>query len=76
METARVTSQGRLTIPKRLREKFRLKAGTKVAVIEQEHGFIVKPLDKFYFRRMAGILGTDGDMLKSLMREKRQERKS
>jgi hypothetical protein len=33
------------------------------------------PIRKGYFRRLAGILGTKGIVLKDLMREKRRERK-
>ena len=33
----------------------------------------MQPLDRNYFESLAGILGTDGDMLKSLIEDKKKE---
>jgi hypothetical protein len=43
-------------------------------LIERDGKLIIQPLDKNYFLSMAGILGTDGTMLKSLMEDKKRER--
>jgi hypothetical protein len=51
-----------------------MKKGTKVAFIEQNNTLTIQPLDKHYFEGLAGILGTEGDMLKSLMEDKKAER--
>ncbi|MDE3058815.1 MAG: AbrB/MazE/SpoVT family DNA-binding domain-containing protein [Bacteroidota bacterium] len=74
MQTSVVTTNGRITVPAKLRRKLKLKPGTKLAFIEQEDGIVVKPLNKKYFESFAGILGTDGKMLKALMRERKKER--
>ena len=58
----------------KIRRKFGIKKGTKIAFIEQNGKLIIQPLDKSYFESLAGILGTDGDMLKGLMQEEKRER--
>lgn len=74
METSIVTVKGQIVIPAKIRNKFGIKKGTKIAFIEQNNKLIIQPLDKSYFESLAGMLGTEGDMLKSLMADKKQER--
>ncbi len=76
METSLITTQGRMTIPIRIRRKYLMKKGTKLVFIEQNGKLMMQPLDREYFLRMAGILGTDGKMLRLLMQDKRRERES
>jgi AbrB family looped-hinge helix DNA binding protein len=74
METSVVTIKGQIVVPAKIRNKYHIKKGTKVAFIEQNGKLILQPLDKNYFESLAGILGTDGDMLKGLMEDKKRER--
>jgi AbrB family looped-hinge helix DNA binding protein len=74
METSVVTVKGQVVVPANIRRKFGIKKGTKIAFIEQNGKLIIQPLDKNYFESLAGILGTDGKMLKSLMDDKKRER--
>lgn len=74
METSIVTVKGQIVIPSKLRRKLGIKKGTKVAFIEQNGKLILQPLDKNYFESLAGILGTDGKMLRSLLEDKKRER--
>ena len=74
METAVVTTKGKILIPVSFRKKYGIKNGSKVAFIEQEGKLIVQPLNKDYFNNLAGILGEKGKMLKSLMDDKKKER--
>ena len=74
METAVVTTKGQIVIPVKIRRRYGIKNGSKVAFIEQEGKLIVQPLDKDYFNNLAGILGEKGKMLKSLMEDKKKER--
>jgi len=74
METSIVTVKGQIVIPAKIRKKFGIKKGTKIAFIEQNNKLIIQPLDKSYFESLAGMLGSEGDMLKSLMEDKKQER--
>ncbi len=74
METSVVTIKGQIVVPVKIRRKFGIKKGTKVAFIEQNGKLLIQPLDTNYFQSLAGILGTEGDMLKSLMEDKKRER--
>jgi AbrB family looped-hinge helix DNA binding protein len=74
METSVVTVKGQVVVPANIRRKFGIKKGTKIAFIEQNGKLIIQPLDKNYFESLAGILGTEGKMLKSLMDDKKRER--
>ena len=74
MEKSVVTTKGQIVVPVKIRRKFGIKKGTKIAFIEQNGKLFIQPLDKSYFESLAGILGTEGDMLKSLMEDKKRER--
>jgi len=74
MDTSVVTIKGQIVIPAKLRRKYNLKKGTKVALIEQDGKLFVQPLTREYFENLAGILGDDGKMLQSLKEEKQKER--
>lgn len=74
METSVVTVKGQIVIPSSIRRKLGIKKGTKVAFIEQKGKLILQPLDKNYFESLAGVLGTDGKMLSSLLEDKKRER--
>lgn len=74
METSVVTIKGQIVVPSKIRNKYGMKKGTKVAFIEDDGKLIIQPLDKNYFENLAGMLGTDGDMLKSLIEDKKRER--
>ena len=74
METAVVTIKGQIVVPVKIRRKLGIKKGTKVAIIEDGHGFIVRPLDKKYFEQFAGILPTKGKATKALLEERRKDR--
>jgi len=74
METSVVTTKGQVVIPAKIRRKFGIKKGTRVAFIEQDKKLIIQPLDKNYFESLAGIIDTKGKILKSLMEDKKKER--
>jgi len=56
METSVLTSKGQLLIPKRVRAKYGIKSGVKVAFIETPAGVILKPMDENFFNQFVGIL--------------------
>jgi AbrB family looped-hinge helix DNA binding protein len=56
METSVLTIKGQLLIPKRIRNKYGITSGVKVAFIEAEDGLILKPMDEAYFNHFAGML--------------------
>jgi AbrB family looped-hinge helix DNA binding protein len=74
METSRVTMKGQIVVPAKIRRKFGIKKGTRIAFIEQHGKLFIQPLNKSYFESLAGVLGTQGKLLKSLMKDKKRER--
>jgi AbrB family looped-hinge helix DNA binding protein len=74
METSIVTIKGQMVIPARIRRKLKIKKGSRVVIIEQEDGFMVRPLDRKYFEHFAGILPTKGKATKALLEERRKAR--
>ncbi|MBZ0158839.1 MAG: AbrB/MazE/SpoVT family DNA-binding domain-containing protein [bacterium] len=74
MDKAVVTVKGQVVIPSRLRRRFGIKKGTQVYLYEREGEIILKPITDEYIRTMAGMTGTKGRLLKTLMEEKAKER--
>ncbi len=74
VEMSIVTTKGQLVIPARLRRRHGIKKGTRVCLIEHGEEIVLKPMTAEYFEKMAGILGTKGKVLKSLMEEKKKGR--
>ena len=57
MTTARVTSRGRITIPKQVRERLGLRPGDELAFVEDAQGWqIRKEADASRFERYRGHL--------------------
>jgi len=75
MDRALVTVKGQIVIPSKLRRKFGIKKGTQVYVYERDGEILIKPITDNYIRNMAGMAGTKGKLLKSLMGVKVRERK-
>lgn len=74
MDKVVVTVKGQVVIPSRLRRRFGIKKGTQVYLYEREGEIILKPITDEYIRTMAGMTGTKGRLLKTLMEEKAKER--
>ncbi|MBI2966708.1 MAG: AbrB/MazE/SpoVT family DNA-binding domain-containing protein [Bacteroidetes bacterium] len=74
METSITTNKGQIVIPKRIRRKYGIKPGTKIAIIEKNGEIILKAMTKEYFESFAGILKGEGSILEELMKEKAIER--
>jgi AbrB family looped-hinge helix DNA binding protein len=75
METSTLTSKGQLLIPKRLRNKYGIKAGVKIILEETGDGLILKPMDAAYFAKFAGILNSTGNFKKEMKEFKEEEKK-
>jgi AbrB family looped-hinge helix DNA binding protein len=74
METSVMTVKGQIVVPAKIRKKLNIKKGSRIAFIEQNGKLLIQPLDNTYFKGLAGALGTDGDMLKSLKEDKKREK--
>ncbi|MBN1569171.1 MAG: AbrB/MazE/SpoVT family DNA-binding domain-containing protein [Acidobacteria bacterium] len=76
MTVTRATVKGQVIIPARLRKKYNIKKGTRVAVLEGEGNVIlIKPLSDDPIEASRGILKGDTSMTKALIKERREEAK-
>ncbi len=57
METSLISAKGQVVIPARLRKKYNLKPGKKVAFFEENGSIVLKPMDESFFSQYAGMLG-------------------
>jgi AbrB family looped-hinge helix DNA binding protein len=74
METY-ATVKGQIVIPAELRRKYRIKAGTKINVIDTGEAILLKPVTEESFKRLQGKLKGKG-VLKSLLEERRKDAQS
>ncbi|MCX6152400.1 MAG: AbrB/MazE/SpoVT family DNA-binding domain-containing protein [Ignavibacteriales bacterium] len=74
METAIITSKGQMVIPSKIRNRYGIKNGTKVHIIEEEEGIRIIPITHETIERNKGMFKTGGKLLKALMEEKKKER--
>jgi len=74
METSITTTKGQIVVPRKLRTKYGIKPGTKVAFIEKDGELIIRALNKAYFDSFSGLLKGENDVLAELMKEKEKER--
>jgi AbrB family looped-hinge helix DNA binding protein len=74
METY-ATVKGQIVIPAELRRKYRIKAGTKINVIDTGEAILLKPVTEESLKRLQGKLKGKG-VLKSLLEERRKDAKS
>ena len=74
METSILTSKGQLLIPKRLRTKYGIKSGVKVAFIETPAGVVLKPMDENFFNQFVGMLKQEAPSMEEYKAWKKEEK--
>jgi AbrB family looped-hinge helix DNA binding protein len=71
METY-ATVKGQIVIPAELRRKYRIKAGTKINVIDTGEAILLKPVTEESLKQLQGRLKGKG-VLKSLLEERHKD---
>ena len=71
METM-MTVKGQVVIQAKIRNRLGIKKGAKLHVEERDGEIVLRPLDREYFEKMAGLLKGSG-MLKALGKSKADE---
>jgi len=74
MITTTVSTKGRIVIPSQIRQRLKIKRGTKLCIAEKGDQIVFQPLTEEYFEKMAGILSTKGKLSKALLEERKKER--
>ena len=74
-EVSTVTTKGQLVIPSKLRRKYSIREGTRVAFLEEENRIILQPLTPEFVSSLRGCLNKESAALDILLEERRRERK-
>jgi AbrB family looped-hinge helix DNA binding protein len=69
-----VTTKGRLVIPSRLRRRYGIRKGTRVALIEDGGRIILQPITGEYIRRLRGSPKGEPSALEFLKESRRPSR--
>jgi AbrB family looped-hinge helix DNA binding protein len=69
-----VTTKGQLVIPSKMRRKYGIRKGTRVAMIEEENRIILQPLTREYLRSLRGSFKGEPSALKFLKEGRSQDR--
>ena len=72
----KVSSKGAIVIPVNLRQKYNLKPGDRVRVVDSEGVLWLVPVSAHAVRRAAGMLMGQGSLTKAILDEHRKERRS
>jgi AbrB family looped-hinge helix DNA binding protein len=72
-EVATVTTKGRLVIPSKLRRKYSIREGTRVAFVEEENRLVLQPLTPEFIRTLRGSLKDEPSAAKMLQDERKRE---
>jgi AbrB family looped-hinge helix DNA binding protein len=67
-----VTAKGQIVIPVQLRQKYGIKNGTRIIVIDNGNSITLKPMTEQYLKKLQGSLKGRGG-LKVLTGERRKE---
>ncbi len=73
-EVATVTTKGQMVIPARLRRKYGIRKGTRVAVLEEDHRMILQPITMEFVRSLRGSLKGKSSLLDSLLKDRKRDR--
>ncbi|MGD1044393.1 MAG: AbrB/MazE/SpoVT family DNA-binding domain-containing protein [Bacteroidota bacterium] len=74
MESSVVTTKGQVVIPSKLRNKYKIKNGTRVHFLDKGGEILMVPLTPELIDSNIGFLGTKGKLKRALMEEKNKER--
>lgn len=69
-----VTTKGQLVIPSKLRRKYGIRKGTRVAMIEEENRIILQPITRDYIRKLRGSLKSEPSALQFLKEGRKRDR--
>jgi AbrB family looped-hinge helix DNA binding protein len=73
-EQSTVTTKGQLVIPARLRKKYSIRKGTKVAFIEEDNRIVLQPITHEFIRQIRGSLKGKPSAFEFLLKTRREER--
>jgi len=75
MDTAYMTSNGRVAVPIRLRRKYGITPGVKICFIESDGEILFRPITPHYIRSVCGVLKGRTSSTQELLRERAREKR-
>jgi AbrB family looped-hinge helix DNA binding protein len=75
MSIAPISLKGQILIPKRIRNKYGVRPGGKVHILEQKEGILLKPAPDNPLETACGFLKGDFSLTEDLLREHSKEQK-
>ncbi len=73
MTVVQVSPKGQILIPKTIRKKYGVKPGSKVQILEEPDGLVIKPAPEDPIATACGFLKGDFSLTEDLTREHRKE---
>lgn len=75
MSFTNISAKGRLAIPKELRDKYDLRTGTKITLLDYGGILVIVPAMTNPIKQARGMLKGGASLLDALAEEKKRERK-
>jgi AbrB family looped-hinge helix DNA binding protein len=76
MNTSTLSEKGWVVIPQELRERYRLKKGDRVHIIDYGGVIAIVPTSKSPIKKSLGILKGNGSLVKELIKSRQQDAKN
>jgi AbrB family looped-hinge helix DNA binding protein len=73
MPTVQISPKGQILIPKRIREKYGVKPGGRVHILEERDGIVIRPAPEDPIEAACGFLEGDFSLTEDLIKERRKE---
>ena len=70
MALAKISTKGQLLLPKRIRNKYGVRPGGKVQLLEQADGILIKPAPQDPLEIACGFLKGDFSLTEDLLKER------
>ena len=76
MPIVQISPKGQILIPKRIRDKYGVRPGSTVQILEESGGILIKPAPEDPITAACGFLEGDFSLTQDLIREHRKESKN
>ncbi|NIN01234.1 MAG: AbrB/MazE/SpoVT family DNA-binding domain-containing protein [Proteobacteria bacterium] len=73
MPVVPISPKGQILIPKKIREKYGVKPGSNVQILEETDGIVIKPAPEDPIAAACGFLEGDFSLTEDLIEEHRKE---
>ena len=74
MLSTTLSSKGQVILPSEIRKKINIQKGTKFIIEINNDRIILTPINKEFFKELAGSISEEGKLLKALALEKEREK--